>query len=189
MHVIPCKGLEPLKATLPAARYPASVPYGKFQLSAIVEADQLEAALNEKRVLDDHVRKKRKLQPPIRAMMGDNYQPYSWAHQVVPEILWIAMLQEGMGMRNGIDFIVDLVMEAGRICTTEPKPIFAKITSFELLTDEQKTTLIDFISKHPAYDSAMNALLPFFILLPNSPLSFLRLGPESVSRQSDHVNL
>lgn len=137
--------------------------------------------MNEKRVLGDHVRKKKKLQPPIRAMMGDNYQPYSWAHQVVPEILWIAMLHQGMGMRSGVDFVVSFILEADRICTVEPKPMFAKITSFELLTDVQKITLTDFISKHPAYSAAMNAMLPFFLLVPNSPLSFLRIGPEAKS--------
>jgi Family of unknown function (DUF5677) len=139
--------------------------------------------LEDKRVLADHVRKKKKLQPPIRAMMGESYQPYSWAHQVVPEILWIAILQQGIGMKSGVDFIVALILEAEGLCSVEPKPMFAKITSFELLNDDQKTALIEFISKHPDYNSAINAMQPFFLLLPNSPLNFLRNGTETISQE------
>jgi Family of unknown function (DUF5677) len=107
-------------------------------------------------------------------MMGDSYQPYSWAHEIVPEVLWIAMIQQGMGMRHGVDFLVKFTLEADRLCTVDPKPNFAKITSFELLTGEQKNVLEEFVSKQPEFAPAKSALFPFFQLVPESPLSFLR---------------
>ena len=51
-------------------------------------------------VLQDHKRKNKRLIPPLLAVMGDKHSPYSWARQLVPELIWIGMLQQGMGIKN-----------------------------------------------------------------------------------------
>lgn len=134
----------------------------------------------KKPVLADHQRKNKRLIPPLLAAMGDKHSPYSWARQLVPELLWIAMLQQGMGLMRGTDFAVQIALEADKVCQKEPKPIFSKMTSFRCLSEQQKNILIKNISALPYYNDAMAALSPMFIMIPESPFEFLD-NKESVA--------
>ena len=129
---------------------------------------------NKKTVLSDHKRYKTRLIPPLLAMMGNRSKTYSWAKEIAPELLWIGILQSEMGEVDGANFAIELAMAADMNCSHSSKPHFAKITSFQFLSDDEKIAVVTQMSRMPLYAEAMNALNILYKLLPDSPLAFLR---------------
>lgn len=135
-------------------------------------------------VLADHKRDRKKLIPPILAFMGDNHSPYSWAKQIVPEVLWIALLHRSLGLKKAVPFALLIVSEADRLCTSEPKPHFSQASSYGVLTIQQKASLVARLSKEPNFDIALDALSPLFLLTPISPMNFLRPDKLKVNKET-----
>ncbi len=134
-------------------------------------------------ILADHKRDRKKLIPPLLAMMGENFSPYSWARQIVPEVLWIALLHQSLGLRKAVPFVLRIISEADRLCSAEPKPLFSKASSFGSLTDEQKENLVAHISKDTDWEIAIDALSPLFLLTPISPLNFLKPDKKQQTKE------
>lgn len=60
-------------------------------------------------ILGDHKRVKRKLIPPLLAVFGDAYSPYSWANEIVPEIFWISLLLKKFGVKKGTEIALRFI--------------------------------------------------------------------------------
>lgn len=135
-------------------------------------------------ILTDHKRDRKKLIPPILAFMGENYSPYSWARQIVPEVLWIALLHQSLGLKKAVPFALMMVSEADRLCTAEPKPNFSKASSYGILTEEQKASFVKCIAKDPDFHSAIDALSPLFLLTPVSPMNFLKSDKLKLKKET-----
>lgn len=127
-------------------------------------------------VLTDHKRKKKKLIPPLLAAMGDIYSPFSWARELVPELLWIALLQQELGLEKGKSFALEIARDADLVYERIPKPYFCKISTFDMLSDEQRIRVRNLARDHTYFREALTALRALFILLPQCPLAFLASG-------------
>lgn len=126
---------------------------------------------NKKQVLSDHKRHKKKLIPPLIHALGGGYSPYSWARELVPEFLWIALIIERFGEHSGVELCNNLAMSASEICRSNPKPLFARASSFSKLTDDERTQLWDSFDEN-SKSRIGEALRPLSALVPSHPLAF-----------------
>lgn len=125
-----------------------------------------------KKILSDHVRKKKRLVPPFLNMMGERYAPYSWVHQLVPEMLWIALLIKALGLRSAIEAAYNLTSRAAKFCNTTPTPHFAALSSFSILGASEQERVISSIESADL-EKLRTALLPLHRLTHQHPLNFL----------------
>lgn len=132
-------------------------------------------------VLVDHERHKKKLVPPLIAAMGGSFSPYSWARELAPEYLWIALLMDGLGDHEGTALCNLLGTTAAEVCSAEPKPLFAPITSFLELSDDEKDAVVAALGRD-ACRKISDALEPLTSLIGEHPLSFL-VTVETSSKQ------
>lgn len=130
---------------------------------------------SERGVLKDHKRVGRKLVPPLLAVMGNQYAPYSWARELVPEFLWIALFIDRCGFRNGVELARTLATAASEVCGREPRPMFARITSFNNLSDDEKHQLLEKIGASNRR-SISNGIIDMDRLGINHPLNFFTAG-------------
>lgn len=134
-------------------------------------------------VLQDHIKKKRRLIPPFRAAMGDSYSPFSWSLQIVPELFWITLLINELGPARGIEVARQLGAAAARVSQKDPKPFFATATSFLELSRNEQRDLLGIIDKQALSD--LRAVLGILsVVWPENPFSFTKLqsdyDPQSV---------
>lgn len=125
-------------------------------------------------VLEDHIKKKRRLIPPVRAAMGENYSPFSWSLQIVPELFWITLLIKELGPVRGVEVARQLGNAAAQVSKKDPKPLFATVTSFSELSDEEKRALLDLIDEEALSD--FRAVLGrLSVIWPENPFSFTEI--------------
>ncbi|WP_374765208.1 DUF5677 domain-containing protein [Yunchengibacter salinarum] len=134
-------------------------------------------------VLEDHIRKKRRLIPPVRAAMGDNYSPFSWSLQVVPELFWITLLINELGPVRGVEVARQFGDAAAQVSKKDPKPFFATVTSFSELSEDEQQDLLGVIDDE-ALTQFQTVLGRLSVIWPENPLSFTQLqsddAPEAV---------
>lgn len=123
-------------------------------------------------VLEDHIRKKRRLIPPIRAAMGDSYSPFSWSLQIVPELFWITLLINELGPVRGVEVARQWGNAAAEVSIKNPKPLFASMTSFSELSKDEQRKLLGVVDKDALSD--LRAVLGCLsVIWPENPLSFI----------------
>jgi len=128
-------------------------------------------------VLEDHIRKKRRLIPPVRAAMGDNFSPFSWSLQIVPELFWITLLIHELGPVKGVEVARQLGNAAAQVSKKDPKPLFATVTSFSVLSEEEQQELLGVIDEEVLAD--FRAVLGrLSVIWPESPFSFTDLQSD-----------
>lgn len=128
-------------------------------------------------VLEDHVRKKRRLIPPVRAAMGENYSSFSWSLQIVPELFWMAVLVKELGLAHGVEVARQLGSAAAQVSKKDPKPLFATTSSFRKLSEDEKHELLSLVEEG-TLSQLRNALGGLSVIWPKNPFSFLGLYSE-----------
>lgn len=139
-------------------------------------------------VLEDHIRKKRRLIPPVRAVMGENYSPFSWSLQIVPELFWITLLINDLGPVRGVEVARKIGNAAAQVSKKDRKPLFATVTSFSELSEDEQSELLDVIDKEALSD--FRAVLGnLSIVWPESPFSFTELqSDDELQAVIDHLS-
>ena len=93
--------------------------------------------MTKKVVLQDHKRKRKTFIPPFTQMLGP-LREISWVKTMLPELLWIALIQDYYGHAKGVALITSLTRLARKCSVSEKKRIFATLSSFgEMTIDEQ----------------------------------------------------
>lgn len=128
-------------------------------------------------VLEDHIRKKRRLIPPVRAALGDAYSPFSWSLQIVPELFWITLLINSLSPVRGIEVARQLGNAAAQVSKKDPKPLFATMTSFSELSDDEQQSLLDIIDERSLAE-LRSVLGSLSVIWPKSPFSFIGLQSD-----------
>jgi hypothetical protein len=122
-----------------------------------------------KAILSDHKRKKKRLVPPL--MEIGNLQEVSYISKIVPETIWMAILVQKHGLQLGTQLGLDLVKAASDV--NSQVPIFSFISSFELLSSEEKMTIRKKLASDGVLIKLQNALTNFVAIYPDCPLAFL----------------
>lgn len=125
------------------------------------------------RILTDHKKEGKKLIPPYVAALG---QPshISWVDTIIPEVIWIGLLQEKFGQQQGIELALDLAKAAaGKVTDQKDAFFFAAASDYLKLTAEQKAVIIADLAVSKKLINYQEALSPLFHFYPSCPLNFL----------------
>lgn len=125
-----------------------------------------------KRVLEDHKYRGKILVPPFIHQMGP-LNEISWVKTMLPEFLWIALIQSYYGHSKGVELITSLTRLALKCAPSEKKRMFPTISSFGELTTGQQSCLQKELAASGDLFEIQRALSPLIAFYPECPLRFL----------------
>lgn len=135
-------------------------------------------------ILQDHKKDGKKFIPPMKHMM--NFTEVHYVERILPEIAWIAFLIDNLGARQGIHIASRLVITAHSLHVGNAMCDFSLISAFSLLTEDEKSRLIETIREENVLFKLRNALAVFFRVYPsNNPLAFITEGTPSTPSAID----
>ena len=121
-----------------------------------------------KRVLQDHKQIGKKFIPPLLQLR--NVETIKWQLPILPELLWLALLNSKCGIRTGAELAIALASSASKLV---PEKWFAPASAYDSLLSGQKTKALEMLKqadKLGAIQRGLNDLLWFY---PACPLAFL----------------
>jgi hypothetical protein len=125
-----------------------------------------------KPVLLDHQRIGKRLIPPL--MQEINYQEISWGKQLIPELIWLALINNRYGYMKGAELALALPKSVEEATKNHPMGAwFVTVSSYTQLSIEEKKKTVELLRSKNAFDQYRAALLPLFYFYPSCPLSFL----------------
>jgi len=121
------------------------------------------------RILGDHKKVGKTLVPPMRQYLGEQGM-VSWADRILPELIWLAVIIESLGVKRGVEVCARIAKLANGILSDE---YFAFVSSFDLLNTEQKQKLVQLLKDENCFNEVYESLFPLLQLYPECPLKFL----------------
>lgn len=144
--------------------------------------------MTRKKVLQDHKHQGRILIPPFTHMLGP-LKELSWVKTILPELLWIALIQNYHGHHEGVALITSLTRTARKCSHLGNKRIFATISSFGELTKDEQSCLQEKLVVSGELFKILKAVLPLISFYPNCPLRFLSsTEPNQAEVSQEHFN-
>jgi hypothetical protein len=125
-----------------------------------------------KKVLQDHKRHGKTLIPPFTHLLGP-LREVSWVKTILPELLWIALIQDRYGHHMGVELITVTARAARQVAPSTTSSIFGTISSFDALTPTQQEALRSALAESGHLFQIQEALLPLIILYPCCPMRLL----------------
>lgn len=126
----------------------------------------------KKPVLPDHQQIRKRLIPPL--MQGINYQEISWRKQLIPELVWLALINNRYGYMEGAELALALPKSVEEATKNHPMGAwFVTVSSYTQLSIEEKKKTVELLRSKNVFDQYRIALLPLIYFYPYCPLSFL----------------
>lgn len=123
-----------------------------------------------KKILSDHKRVGKKFIPLLAQL---ELQDVHWIDTVIPELIWLALLNAELGIRRGAQLTATITKLASKISRKKIKPWFALVSAFESLTNLQKTRMVVQLETTGDLNDIKKALSPLINLYPKCPIRFL----------------
>jgi hypothetical protein len=101
-----------------------------------------------------------------------------WLDKILPEIIWIGLLQEKLGIKRSIE-ICCAIAKALKDIYQEQNSTFALISNYKKLTDVQYMALLNSLSSSKMLNEISFSLKPLVILYPLCPLNKLVTNTEN----------
>lgn len=144
--------------------------------------------MRKKRVLQDHAKVGKTLIPPLVNEFGPMTE-VSWEKSILPEILWVALLQEEVGWRKSVDLATKLGRFVRDVVGESQKRGFLVVSGFERLAEEEKINVLSRLQSDGVLKEFQNALTPLIELYPECPLTFLRSEADvAIDFREKHLN-
>jgi hypothetical protein len=128
--------------------------------------------MKRQRVLQDHKRQGKTFVPPFTHMFGPLHE-ISWVKIMLTELLWIALIQNYYGYREGVELITSLTRLARKCSPSDKILVFATISSLGALKIDEKSCLQSELASTGDLYKIQKALLPLIVFYPECPLRFL----------------
>ncbi|MEW5874649.1 MAG: hypothetical protein AB1752_05650 [Candidatus Zixiibacteriota bacterium] len=122
-------------------------------------------------VLDDHKQVGKTFKPPLTSL--GPMSEVSWIESMIPEVLWISLIQNEHGYREGVAVVREVSRRARAISASKTEPIFALTSSFRTLTAPERDELCSQLLTSgtlPLVGKALAALQKHY---PECPMNFL----------------
>lgn len=117
-------------------------------------------------VLGDHKRLKSKLVTPFNDAFGP-MREVSWINTMIPELLWIALVQQAWGPRRGVEIITAFTRDVRASDPTRDRTIWAAAGKFAALPNG---VLSGIIEGRPYRDDLCAPLTPLHAHYPDHPM-------------------
>ena len=138
----------------------------------------------QSRVLADHKKVGKRLIPPLGEVLSEGGM-VSWVDRILPELIWVAAIIDGLGVKRGVEASAAVARSANVIYSGE---CFAFVSSFELLDAAQRQRLVRLLRDQGHLNDVCSSLSSLLRLYPECPLKFLDAQLEPASDR-DNVTL
>lgn len=138
--------------------------------------------MTREKVLQDHKRQGKTFIPPFQHILGP-LKEISWVKTMLPELLWIALIQEYHGHHEGVALITRFTRIAQKCSPLEKKRIFATISSLGKLTKGEQACLQSELAASGDLFEIQKAILPLIAFYPECPLGFLYTNKPTLTRE------
>jgi hypothetical protein len=128
---------------------------------------------NKAKILRDHTKVGQRLVTPLNQLMGSRMTPVSWVDHILPELLWIALIQRRLGSGPGVKLITSVARAARLIHRGQEYRLFAAISNFAILSESERDQLRINLSKTGELSTINECLDHLISWYPECPLSFL----------------
>jgi len=135
------------------------------------------------KILNNHKRERKKLISPYNYQL-DSLKELSWVDNRLPELLWIAIIQEQKGKDEGIELISEFSKQCLNISERKKISFFGITSSFNVLTQKEKKRLMAAL-KEEILEELKILLKPFILWYPECPLNFLFYSNELSVNEKD----
>ncbi len=124
--------------------------------------------------LEDHVRRGKRFNPPMVEAVGDSLHKIGWMADLVPEVLWVALLVDALGPQVAIEAAHALGQEIKEIIHPEAeRPLFcAMVSDFAEVPEVRRQEVRERLSKE-TITRVVQVLGPLFKMYPDCPMSWL----------------
>lgn len=126
---------------------------------------------SKKKVLHDHKQVGKKFIPPMLQL--GKFHDVQWKTIMIPELIWIALINEQYGLRVGAELSLSLPHEVHLLKDPDNKSHFFKISSYDTLTEIQKNNIVNNLESKQLLSRIKKAIYPMLIYYPKCPLGFL----------------
>jgi hypothetical protein len=130
----------------------------------------------KKTVLGDHKKVGSKFIPPM--MQFPNWNEISYINQILPEIIWMGLINDKYGYRSGINLSSKIATKAFELKETDKHINFTIASNFNLLSDKKKSELVHALTESYDISKYRDALLPLIALYQGFPLSFIGMSEK-----------
>lgn len=122
------------------------------------------------KVLNDHKRLGKRFIPPL--MSYGNLADVSWTDMMVPDFIWIALVNDKYGKQKGAE-IIRLFYKAAKIVFDNDKRNYCTISFYEDMPDNQIESFYDSLYEKEVIQPLQEALYNFIELFPKCPFNFI----------------
>lgn len=123
-------------------------------------------------VLADHKKIGKKFIPPFVVQLGPVGE-VRWATDLVPELVWLALLIDEHGHKVGVDLARQLALAASGARIGKAKEWFAMASAYHKLDKDEQTAVLATVQSSGALGPLRQALRPLAMFYPECPLAFL----------------
>jgi hypothetical protein len=135
-------------------------------------------------ILADHRRVKSRLIAPFNDMLGAMHD-VSWINTMIPELLWIALIQDMHGARRGVEIITAFTRDVRANSVDRSTIIWAAAGKFTAIPADVLHAIVTGSSESYAGDLC-DALRPLAGWYPSHPLNAL-LADETLDASTDEL--
>lgn len=125
-----------------------------------------------KRVLSDHQKVGKRFIPPFLQKVS-NLQEVMWLDNILPELLWLGLLNEFYDYQTGVTLALSLAKAAVTVNDQRNKIWFASTSLYSILKKNQKNKIITLLHSSNELELLQKALFPLGAFYPKCPLNFL----------------
>jgi hypothetical protein len=137
---------------------------------------------NNKKILADHKKVGSRFIPPMAQL--DKLKEIRYANDILPEILWIGLINSELGYRRGTELITNIAEDAVKVFASKKQVNFALTSSYNLLLSEQKSKLVEMLAPQGQLQTLRKCLEPLIILHGSFPLSFLGQSQQNYKKDA-----
>jgi hypothetical protein len=138
-------------------------------------------------LLTDHRRKGKVLVPPFTSLVGD-LKEVSWIRTIVPQLVWIDLVQQKFGHQHGVKLITELGRVVRKNVVREPSREFGSISHFSDISIVEANAVCVELTKINVLQPLKQAIRPLVALYPRCSLRFLFSDDQATPEPSD-INL
>ncbi len=140
----------------------------------------------QKPVLGDHKRVKSKLITPFNDQLGP-LREVSWVNTMIPELLWIALLQNAYGPHRCVEILTAFTRDLRATNPGRADTVWAAAGKFSIVPTEELRSLVQ--EKDAEYGEQLRvALRPISALYPSHPLNKI-FQPVDLSPKPNDIEL
>lgn len=125
-----------------------------------------------KKILGDHKKRGSILVTPFNHTLGPLGE-VSWIKTMIPELLWIALIQRSHGHKRGVEIITHLARTVRAVAAPTTHNAFASMSSYEALSTNDAKSVKDQLSETSSLSLIQESLTPLLSWYPFAPLRCL----------------